>query len=708
MPHIVLCNNVLRSSGHRRATLCALLLAGAWAGIAGAAVPAPPDSTGTTLRIGGGDGFAPYHFRDDDGRPTGFDVDLALAVARVMGLTARVELGPWERQRELLADGRIDLLAGLSRSPERAREFAFSTPYLAIQYRIFVRRGDRRIHGEADLPGHRIVVQRGGVMDDWARDRGWTPPPVRVESAADGLRLLAAGAADCFLTVEFRGLYVLRELGLTNVERVGPPLNPTAYAFAVPAGRDELVRRLNQGLAILQESGEYDRIYQAWFGVLEPQRLTTAQAAARMAWVVLPLLATLALAVLWSHSLRRQVVAKTRELQGELDRRVAAEAEARGARDAAESASRAKSEFLATMSHELRTPLNGVIGTAELLLATPLDRTQREHAAIMQSCADHLLAIISGILDFARIESGRIELESTDFPVRGVVGEALRLIDAPARSKGLALADEFGPDVPDAVAGDPARLRQILVNLLGNAVKFTARGGVTVRVALVSRDAGGVTLRFAVVDSGIGIPAERQADLFEAFTQADASTTRRYGGTGLGLAICRRLARLMDGDIGVESEPGRGATFWFTVRFAPAATHAPATSVPTGHSPAPAGLRVLLAEDNAVNQRVATRMLERLGCVVTHAADGEAAVAAWQHGSFDVILMDCQMPELDGYAAAREIRRLEGPGDRVRIVALTANAEAGDRERCLAAGMDDYLAKPLRGGELGAALAVPV
>jgi signal transduction histidine kinase/CheY-like chemotaxis protein len=704
----VLFPNILRSRSGPRALASALLLAGAWAGIVHAASPAKQESTLTTLRIGGGEGFAPYHFLDREGRAAGFDVDLALATARVMGLSARVELGPWERQRAQLARGEIDLLAGLSRSPERAREFVFSTPYLAIQYRIFVRRGEQRIRSEADLAGRRIIVQRGGVMEGWVRDRGWTPQTVGVESAADGMRLLASGNADCFLTVEFRGLYVLRELGLTNVERRGPPLNPTAYAFAVPAGREDLVRRLNQGLAILQESGEYDRIYQAWFGVLEPQRLTPAQVAARMAWIVLPLLAILALAVLWSGSLRRQVVAKTRELQSELDRRVAAEAEARHARDAAETASRAKSEFLATMSHELRTPLNGVIGTAELLLATPLDETQREHAGIMQACADHLLTIISGILDFARIESGQLALDRSAFSVRGVVRDALQMIDTQARNKGLALGSTIGQGVPDAVTGDPVRLRQILINLLGNAVKFTAHGAVAVRVTVDAQSETGVTLRFAVEDSGIGIPVDRQAKLFEAFTQADASSTRRFGGTGLGLAICRRLAGLMAGDIGVASEPGRGSTFWFTARLDLAAEPLLVGPRPSERSPTRTDLRVLLAEDNAVNQRVATRMLEQLGCVVTLAADGLAAVAACEQETFDVVLMDCQMPKMDGYAATREIRRREAPHCRTRIVALTANAEAGVRELCLESGMDDYLAKPLRGEALAAALAVPV
>ncbi len=670
-------------------------------------------AAGPVVRIGGGGAFAPYHFLDADGRPTGFDVDLARAVARVMGLEADIALGPWQEQRAALRRGEIDLLVGMSVSRQRERELAFSTPYLAIQYRIFVRRGDHRVREAADLARRRVIVQRGGVMEGWLREGVPEAIPIPAESAAEGLRLLASGGGDCLLLAEFRGLHEIRALGLTNVERAGPPLHPTSYAFAAAAGRQDLVRRLNQGLAILQESGEYDDIYRRWFGVLEP-RLSRAEVLRRAAWVLLPLLAILALSVLWSQALRRQVVRQTRALQEELGRRQAAEELAREACARAEAASGAKSEFLATMSHELRTPLNGVIGNADLLLDGPLGPPQREAVETIRASADHLLSIISGILDFARIEAGRVDLEREPFGLRAVVQETARMFAAQAQARGLALRCDIGPDVPERGVGDPVRLRQILINLLGNAIKFTERGAVALRVAVLTREPEHVRLRFEVEDTGVGIAPEAQALLFEAFTQADASHARRYGGTGLGLAICRRLARLMDGDVQVASAPGEGSTFWFTARIglAPGTAEDPdvAPSVAPAAEPPPApeaGVprpRVLLVEDNPVNQRVAGGLLRRLGCDVALADSGRAGIEACLAASFDLVFMDCQMPDLDGLAATREIRRREGGRRRTPIVALTANAVAGDRESCLAAGMDDYLSKPVRRDDLAVVL----
>jgi len=634
-----------------------------------------------------------------NGVADGFSVELLKAVAEETGLKIEFKIDQWNTIKNELQAGKLDVLPLVGYTEERDEYFDFSVPYIVMHGNIFVREDNDTIHSESDLYGKEIIVMEGDNAHEYALRMNFSDKLYPAKSYPEAFEMLSSGKHDAVLAQSLVGIKLINDLNLRNIKVVSELDNDgisrritklsgfeQKFCFAVREGDKELLAKLNEGLAIVSENGRYQELYEKWFPFLIENKPSAKGIIAYLSKILIPLI--FLMLIIFVFLVKREVNRKTLELKKANDELTAAKEEA-------EHANQAKSRFLANMSHELRTPLNAILGYSQLMqFDTSLSDENMAGVKTINKCGEHLLSLINDVLEISKIESDKVDLNPVAFDFHEFVLDIKKMFELKVGAKGLYYHFHGLESIPRYVSADKTKLKIVLINLIGNAVKFTEEGGINVRFSAEKSMQDSFLLQVAVEDTGTGISPEEMGQLFQFFSQT-SSGSKSNTGTGLGLAISQKFVKLMGGEIKVFSQIGRGSTFWFEIPVKESSLPAE-----TGRAVQVVGLKsgqvvpcILVAEDNAESRMLLVRLLETAGMKVVTAENGMEAVEAYQQHHPDLIWMDIRMPVMDGLEATRRIKGLKD-GRQPVIIALSAHVFEEEREAILAAGCDDFLAKP--------------
>jgi signal transduction histidine kinase/CheY-like chemotaxis protein len=668
--------------------------------------------------IGDDINYPPYSFIDDNGQPAGFNIDIAKAVGKEMGLEVVIRQDNWEVIREALENGEIDAISGMFYSDERAIKYGFSSRHSVSNGDVFTA-NNISVSSLADLKGKKVVAQTADIYAEYLSHLDLDIHLIEVSTVKEALTLVENGIYDYAVVLKLPGLYSINSNKFQNVKPAGLSFLPKDYCMAVRKENEDLLYILNTGLHILKASEQYDQIHGKWLGVYEEKNFSDFLREHK--WIIILIGSIIFTLLALSVTLRYLISKKTKELQT-INKELKASNEEIVRKNKLLASSqtelkarlekinkqgdiiRFKQNFLANMSHEIRTPLTGVMGIIDIMGQTPLSAEQTEYINILKHSSENLREIINQVLDYSRIEAGRLQLKKTIFPFKDLKNQARTLFQGLAGNK-LAFESYIDPDIPDNICGDKIRITQIINNLISNGIKFTPEGVIKFKAEKIAdiSDHKQLIIKISITDTGLGILKEKQKALFEPFAQIHQSDYREYEGTGLGLSICKELAKLHGGDIGLQSQYGKGSTFWFTFKTECVGNDQSVELYPqSAQLIQPKTLRILLVEDKIVNQKVMKLLLTSFGHSVDLAENGAIAFEIFQPGKYDVILMDIQMPVMDGITATRKLR--ETHENLPPIIGLSANAFEGDREKYMKLGLDEYLTKPLKKEEFLQAL----